>query len=107
MRKGRSGLRSEHTFPKFDDILELHGNCAEPSNTGVTVVGICDNALDINLFSSYFAFRPPIFAGGYLARCSIIIILHSHWRNFDGDRSELTSLCITTCIWNKRLDTFA
>jgi hypothetical protein len=51
-------LWSEHIFPKFDDIHP------EPSNAGVTVVSICDNALDLNLFSSSFAFRPPVFAGG-------------------------------------------
>jgi hypothetical protein len=98
-------LWSEHTFPKFDDILKLHGNYPEPSNASATVVSACDNALDLNLFSSPFAFRPPIFAGGSLAKCSVN--LHRHWRNFDGDRSALTALCITNRIRNKHLDTSA
>ena len=96
---------SEHTFPKFDDILKLYGNYPEPSDASVTVVSACDNTLDLNLFSSSFTFRPPIFAGGYLAKCSII--LHRHWRNFDDDRSALIALCITTRIRNKYLDAFA
>jgi hypothetical protein len=96
-------LWSEHTFPKFDDILKLYGNYPEPSDASVTVVS--DNALDLNLFSSPFAFRPPLSTGGYLTKCSVF--LHRHWRNFDDDRSALIDLCITTRIRNKYLDTFA
>lgn len=97
-------MRSQHTFQKFDGI-KLPRSCPKPSHAGVTVVSNCGNALDLNLSSSSFAFRPPIFAGGRLAKCSII--LHSHWRNFDGDRAEFTAFCIGIRIWNKRVDTFA